>query len=68
MRDDLIFFVSSLTIASLYSLALIATLVAVRCKFHLPAIVMVSTSLFSFLIKALSDGLRYFLAYQLALT
>jgi len=68
MDDNLAFFVSSLLILAIYTIALIACLVAVRSQFHTPAIVMTSAYLLSFSTKAASDGLRYFLHYQLVVT
>jgi len=60
MDDPLAFFVSSFIIASLYFMALIASLVAARCRYHFPAIVMTSAYLSSFAVKTSADALRYF--------
>lgn len=49
--------VTSITVASVYSLAMLVTLVAVKCKVQLPAIVIISTFFFSFSIKLISDVL-----------
>jgi hypothetical protein len=54
----LVFLVSSAVVATIYYIAMLATLVAVRCRVHISAIVIMGTFLYSFSIKVLSDVLK----------
>ena len=54
----LVFLVSSAVVATIYYIAMLVTLVAVRCRVHISAIVIMGTFLYSFSIKVLSDVLK----------